>query len=84
MGLLQVAFMQGLPGIFKVRPQNWVEWVVAVAIGAGSLPLAFITKLISRYVENQRCDASASTLRTLSSGLMCAGEEAGDSGGAMP
>jgi len=44
----QVAFMQGLPGIFKVRPQNWIEWVVAIAIGAGSIPLALLTKLISR------------------------------------
>ena len=44
----QVAFMQGLPGIFKVRPQTWIEWVVAIAIGAGSLPLAFVTKLVSR------------------------------------
>jgi len=43
--------MQGLPGVFKVQPQNWAEWLVALAIGAGSLPVAFITKFISRQVR---------------------------------
>ncbi len=48
--------MQGLPGIFKVTPQNWAEWLVAIGIGAGSLPLAFLTKFISRcdYVLHSR------------------------------
>ena len=40
--------MQGLPGVFRVQPQNWTEWVVAIAIGAGSLPLALVTKFVSR------------------------------------
>ncbi len=37
-----------LGGVFKVERQSWLEWVVAILIGAGSLPLCLLTKLISR------------------------------------
>jgi len=45
---IQVAFMQGVPGVFKVRPQNWAEWLAAIGIGAGSLLVALATKFLSR------------------------------------
>ncbi|KAL4450031.1 hypothetical protein ABPG77_010700 [Micractinium sp. CCAP 211/92] len=43
-----VMFLLG--GVFKVERQSWLEWVVAILIGAGSLPLCLLTKLISRLL----------------------------------
>ena len=37
-----------IPNIFSATTQTAAEWGVAIAIGFGSLPLAFVTKLISR------------------------------------
>ena len=37
-----------LGGVFKVERQSWLEWVIAIAIGAGSIPLNFLVKFISR------------------------------------
>jgi Ca2+-transporting ATPase len=36
--------------IFKVKTQNWQEWLFALALGAGSLLVALITKLVTRAV----------------------------------
>ena len=33
---------------FKVRPQNWQEWLFALAVGFGSILIAILTKLLSR------------------------------------
>lgn len=33
---------------FSVSWQSWPEWLVAISLGAGSLLVAFITKLLSR------------------------------------
>lgn len=33
---------------FKVEEQNGVEWAFAVAVGAGSLVMALIVKLLTR------------------------------------
>lgn len=38
---------------FRVRTQSWQEWLFAVGVGAGSMPLAFLTKLISRAFERK-------------------------------
>lgn len=39
-----------LGGIFKVERQSWIEWLASIAIGVGSIPVAFLTKLASRWV----------------------------------
>ncbi|GAB4816684.1 hypothetical protein N2152v2_003730 [Parachlorella kessleri] len=44
----QIILMFFLGGIFKVERQSWAEWVCAIAIGVGSLPLAFFTKVVTR------------------------------------
>ena len=33
---------------FKVRPQNWREWLFALAVGFGSILVAILTKVFSR------------------------------------
>lgn len=33
---------------FKVRPQNWQEWLFALAVGFGSILVAILTKVFSR------------------------------------
>ncbi len=44
----QILFMEALGGIFKVEPQNWKEWLAAIAIGAGAMLVAAITKFVTR------------------------------------
>ena len=34
---------------FKVRPQNWGEWLFALAVAFGSIIVALLTKLLSRW-----------------------------------
>lgn len=52
--LLTIAFqviimvVEPVGNIFKVEPQSGLEWGVSIAIGTGSLVLAFVTKLISK------------------------------------
>ena len=36
---------------FKVRPQNWQEWLFALAVGFGSIIIAILTKLLSRWLS---------------------------------
>ena len=38
---------------FKVRPQNWGEWLFALAVGFGSIIVALLTKLLSRCAFSQ-------------------------------
>ena len=45
---LQIIIMFFLGGIFSVNRQTWEEWVVAIAIGAGSTVLSLLTRFISR------------------------------------
>ncbi len=33
---------------FRVSTQNWQEWLFAIALGAGAIPVAIIVKLLSR------------------------------------
>lgn len=33
---------------FRVRPQNWQEWLFALAVGFGSIIVAILTKLLSK------------------------------------
>jgi hypothetical protein len=60
---------------FRVSTQNWQEWLFAIALGAGSLLVAILTKLLSRHVilpllllytklHFQRCSALLLTLLT--------------------
>ena len=35
-------------GFFKVRAQNWEEWLFAIALGFGSLVVALFVKIFSR------------------------------------
>lgn len=50
----QIIFMELLGGIFKVTGQNWKEWLAAIAIGAGSMVVAFLTKAVTRCAKD-RC-----------------------------
>jgi hypothetical protein len=46
---LQIVIMvTPVAGFFKVRAQNWEEWLFAIALGVGSLALAFFVKIFSR------------------------------------
>ena len=38
----------GATAFFRVRGQNWQEWLFAIALGVGSWVVAFLVKLISR------------------------------------
>ena len=40
--------MEALYGIFRVEPQNWKEWLAAIAIGAGAMPVAILTKIVNK------------------------------------
>ena len=49
--VLQIVIMMTPVRIFfKVRYQSWEEWLFALAAGAGSLPIALLTKLISKPI----------------------------------
>ena len=39
-----------------MRRQSWAQWVFAVAIGAGSMPLAWLTKVASRVAGPRALD----------------------------
>jgi hypothetical protein len=57
---MQIIFMELLGGIFKVTSQNWKEWLAAIAIGAGSMVVAFLTKAVTRCAKD-RCLQGLST-----------------------
>lgn len=44
----QVIIMQLIPGVFKVDSQTWSQWLIAISIGIGSIPVALLVKLITR------------------------------------
>ncbi len=49
---------------FRVRPQNWQEWLFALAVGFGSIIVALLTKLLSRcalpsYAQHVCCTVTA-------------------------
>ncbi|BDA43546.1 probable calcium-transporting ATPase 11, plasma membrane-t [Coccomyxa sp. Obi] len=47
--ILQVIIMvTPINTFFRVSTQNWQEWLFAIALGAGSIPVAIIIKLLSR------------------------------------
>jgi Ca2+-transporting ATPase len=50
-GGAQIIFMEVLGGIFKVVGQNWKEWLAAIAIGAGAMVVAFLTKVVTRCLK---------------------------------
>ncbi|KAL4452347.1 hypothetical protein ABPG75_008009 [Micractinium tetrahymenae] len=50
----QVIVMFLLGGVFKVERQSGLEWGIAILIGAGSLPLNVLTKLISRLLPERK------------------------------
>lgn len=43
---------------FLVESQTWQEWLFALAVGLGALPLALLTKLAARYPPNLSCNLS--------------------------
>lgn len=44
----QVIIMELIPGVFKVDSQTWEQWLIAIAIGIGSIPFALLVKLATR------------------------------------
>jgi hypothetical protein len=58
----QFLIMFFMGGIFKVVRLSWEEWLVSVAIGAGSMILSFATRFISRNffleAENEERDSA--------------------------
>ena len=44
-----------LGGIFKVVRISWEEWVISIAIGFGSIPVALLTKFLTRRVPLRGC-----------------------------
>ncbi|EIE19492.1 calcium-translocating P-type ATPase [Coccomyxa subellipsoidea C-169] len=47
--ILQVIIMvTPINRFFRVSTQNWQEWLFAIALGAGALPVALLTKLLTR------------------------------------
>jgi hypothetical protein len=49
--VVQAIIMNFLGTFFKVVPLNGWEWLISFAIGLGSLPLSFLTRLISRAIS---------------------------------
>lgn len=47
----QVIIMQLIPGVFKVDSQTWEQWLIAIAIGIGSIPFALLVKLATRGIR---------------------------------
>lgn len=45
--------------VFSVKPQSGLEWGISIAIGAGSLVLSFITRLLSRTVFKKSAEQEA-------------------------
>jgi Cation transporting ATPase, C-terminus len=45
---MQIIIVEFLGGFFKVHRQSWQEWLVALAIGFGSIPLSWFIKALSR------------------------------------
>ena len=58
MDVVQIIFMEALGGVFKVSGQTWQEWVAAIAIGAGSMPLALVVKFFARSAPSRAVHAS--------------------------
>lgn len=54
--LAQIIFMEVLGGVFKVSGQTWQEWLAAIAIGAGAMPVAAIVKFFARCAPRPGCD----------------------------
>lgn len=48
-----VIMMTPVRVFFKVKQQNWQEWLFAIGTGAASMPLAFITKLIAKPLQQR-------------------------------
>jgi len=49
---LQIIITQTpLSVVFKVSPQNWQEWVFAIAVGAGSMVMCVVGKVAARSGE---------------------------------
>lgn len=60
---MQIIFMEALGGIFKVQGQTWKEWLFAVAVGAGSMPVAVIIKFFARMIHKRRDPSADSNAR---------------------
>jgi hypothetical protein len=69
---VQIIFMELLGGIFKVNSQNWKEWLAAIAIGAGSMVVAFLTKFVTRCARARCHRALAAVAMTAVMVLTCA------------
>lgn len=46
--LSQLVIVQALAPVFKITPQTPLQWLIAVALGAGSLLVSLVVKLLSR------------------------------------
>jgi hypothetical protein len=60
--LCQVIIMQWLGIFFKVVPQVWQEWLVAIAIGFSSSIFSWIIRFLSRNVSFE--DGCVTTIRS--------------------
>jgi hypothetical protein len=62
--MVQIIFMELLGGIFKVNSQDWQEWLAAIAIGAGAMVVAFLTKAVTRCAKDRCLQALARCLES--------------------
>lgn len=47
--LVQILIVESpINNFFKTTQQSWKEWLFAIAVGAGSLVVSFLTRLLSR------------------------------------